>query len=581
MSKRIYSIICFSLIVVLRTGTANYLKLQNETFPVKEGNVYDESVGNVRRLWLVDPLMQVYPDQNSTVTKDYSNFWTYEGPCGTKADVIILVSAPVGSTISIKVKREGTPFEEAQVYKLITVPVEQNTGIDKRTERFSGIENPFVIRRAPFNIYEVIEPLEDKGFKSKDRFSAFYIQIPTVCASTETNDEYQVKVNVGDELLEGVFYVNTYAVKLPSISNSSFFYSNWLSVKSIEKYHKVRRFSDEWYSVISRYSKLMAHGRQNSILIPQEFLISKGNDIVLLREELIKFVDLFKDAGFKYFEGPHLTRKSKRGERGLKTLEVYLTKRSVDSDSGRHDLGQIIKLYKQFIAENDLEQNWFVHIADEPTNEYASAYMKVAKMVQKELPISRIIDATNVHEKIEGAIDIWGPTVKDFQDNKEFFFEMKQNGNAYFVYTCLHPGGRWLNRLLDQEKVRQVYFGWAAIKYDSFGFLHWGLNKYQKDPFQYSVVKFPNTAKQTNQFIPAGDSHIIFPGDGQPLSSLRFEAHRVGIEDYEMLSILEAHQYALTDSLINSVFKNYKDYNTDLKKYRLARKKLLESLKDN
>ena len=43
--------------------------------------------------------------------------------------------------------------------RLIAVPVEENTGLDSRTEQFKGNVNPHVIRRAPFETYEVIEPV--------------------------------------------------------------------------------------------------------------------------------------------------------------------------------------------------------------------------------------------------------------------------------------------------------------------------------------------------------------------------------------------------------------------------------------
>ena len=35
--------------------------------------------------------------------------------------------------------------------------------------------------------------------------------------------------------------------------------------------------------------------------------------------------------------------------------------------------------------------------------------------------------------------------------------------------------GKWLNRTLDMEKIRQVYFGWGGSKYNTMGYLHWGL----------------------------------------------------------------------------------------------------------
>ena len=58
----------------------------------------------------------------------------------------------------------------------------------------------------------------------------------------------------------------------------------------------------------------------------------------------------------------------------------------------------------------------------------------------------------------------------------------------------------------------QVYFGWAGSKYNTFGYLHWGLNQYKANPFKQSVVKHPSPQASSNNFLPAGDTHVIYPG---------------------------------------------------------------------
>jgi len=81
------------------------------------------------------------------------------------------------------------------------------------------------------------------------------------------------------------------------------------------------------------------------------------------------------------------------------------------------------------------------------------------------------------------------PLINDFQENESFFRTREKSGEQVLVYTCLIPGGKWLNRTLDMEKLRQVYFGWGAAHYGTNGYLHWGLNQYYADPFQQRVAK--------------------------------------------------------------------------------------------
>jgi hypothetical protein len=168
--------------------------------------------------------------------------------------------------------------------------------------------------------------------------------------------------------------------------------------------------------------------------------------------------------------------------------------------------------------------------------------------------------------------------INDFQENEAFFKERQNKGEKVLVYTCLIPGGKWLNRTLDMEKLRQVYFGWGAAHYNTSGYLHWGLNQYKEDPFEHSVVKHPSPAASANNYLPAGDTHIVYPGSDKPLSSIRFEAHRIGCEDYELLQALELKNKRKQQRLVKKLFRSYTDYNLDLTTYRSTRKKLLKSL---
>jgi len=94
------------------------------------------------------------------------------------------------------------------------------------------------------------------------------------------------------------------------------------------------------------------------------------------------------------------------------------------------------------------------------------------------MPGVKIFEAT-MSLSLVGAVDHWCPQVQEYQKHRDFFEQRKKAGDAVWVYTCLAPGGPWLNRLLDQERLRQVYLGWALAKYDLAGFLHWGFNHYR------------------------------------------------------------------------------------------------------
>ena len=119
--------------------------------------------------------------------------------------------------------------------------------------------------------------------------------------------------------------------------------------------------------------------------------------------------------------------------------------------------------------------------------------------------------------------------------------------------------------------------GWALVKYDLAGFLHWGFNHYCSgvDPFTQSVV--PHGQGPPN-YLPAGDSHVVYPGKDGPLSGQRFEAQRIGLEDAELLRLLAARDPARAQAIITRLFRAFDNYETDLAAYRAAKRDLLIAL---
>jgi anthranilate phosphoribosyltransferase len=80
------------------------------------------------------------------------------------------------------------------------------------------------------------------------------------------------------------------------------------------------------------------------------------------------------------------------------------------------------------------------------------------------------------------------------------------------------------------------------------------------------------------QYLPAGDSHILYPIKEGPLSSHRFEAHRIGMEDYELLAQLKSHDSARAQKIIARVLQGFDKYSKDVAEYRIARRLLLEAV---
>ena len=528
------------------------------------------------QLWLLDPLEAIYPDSNQLT--NYSHKWTCDFPQGVAANVHILVKLPKGEAFTIRAMNAGADLGYHVWSQLIDVPVEQNTGLDSRTEQFSGEINPYVIRRAPFRIFEVIKPMKTQECQNITEYSGFRLSIPPSIINEPGIHKVKILLKSDSFEKEGTFTIIVHPILQPELIESQFFYTNWFNLAKMEEYHHLERWTNPWFSMLDKYAKMMAYGHQNSITIPRELFQFENNEIILNDTLMLRFIDVFRKYDFKYFEAPHLMNRGESDDWGDPELKVALTKKRYYTEGGKKDVEILMKLIRDFAVKNNLTESWLQHVHDEPTAVSAQCYKDVAGQVKEIFPGVKIMEATNDRDGLVGAIDIWCPLINDFQENESFFRKRERKGEKVLVYSCLIPGGKWLNRTLDMERLRQVYFGWGAAFYDTAGYLHWGLNQYHADPFEQSVIKHTSPLAGSNNFLPAGDTHVIYPGEDGPLSSIRFESHRIGAEDYDLLQLLKKQDRRLYKKLINKLFWSYTDYNLSIKDYRNVKKKLLKYL---
>ncbi len=524
---------------------------------------------------LFDELVELFPDSSVDCGAAILHLHTARG-VPVAAHVLITGLDDAASELAFDLHHRDAHAPKARWYRFVDVPVEENTGLVSRTERFDGKENPHVIRRAPFRIFEALRPIESPTSVGASTI-ALRIEIPIAPDAPTGQFDYELFIGAGSFKSTLRLIVNVHAVAVPLIGRQTLHYTNWFSTQNIAKEHSLEQWSEEYWFMLARYAALMARGRQNTFWLRWPDVFEPGDDGVLRlqRQRLEHYVCTFNDAGLYYIEGaPFAGRPG--GDWSTTTLQLRLVDLPATSEAGRAALASMAGQLMEVIESNGWEDRWLQHIADEPTDTNAEDYRKLAAHLRELMPGVPIVEAT-MSTELAGAVDIWCPQVQEYQRHREFFEERRAHGDRLWVYTCLVPGGPWLNRLLDMERLRQVYIGWAAAKYDLHGFLHWGLNHYKTDPFVQSVVDHP-AMPGTNNRLPAGDSHVIYPSEDGPLSSHRFEAHRIGLEDYELLRALRADDSQAADRIIEQVFRAFDDYNTDVDVYREAKRQLLQAL---
>lgn len=107
-------------------------------------------------------------------------------------------------------------------------------------------------------------------------------------------------------------------------------------------------------------------------------------------------------------------------------------------------------------------------------------------------------------------------------------------------YLCAEPAHP--NTLTYSPAVESQMIPWLALKYNTNGYLRWAYNNWTEDPFNKPVFIH-------NQ----GDDYYVYPGEDGPISSIRWELLKEGIEDYELFRIIEEKGDISNDSLNKAI----------------------------
>jgi len=522
---------------------------------------------------LRDSLEFLYPD--STVSPRPNKSHQIDVARNSTAAVHLLVNGlEQGAALKVETKDErGRKAGDAQWFRLIDVPVEENTSPNVFTER-EGEYNEFVTRRAPFRVYDAMAPIDGK-IRATAETMALRLHLPITAQTRPGERTCNITLSHKGEQHELQLQVNVHAAVVPPVGKDSWHYTNWYSLDIMATRFGCEPWSAAHWRSIRKHAELMAHGRQNVIYYKWGDVFTKTADgPVLDRQRLRKLVKTFSDAGLYYIEGHHVAGRT-GGDWNATTFDVAGSGGvRATSPEGVELLAKSLGQVMEEIERNGWRDRWIQHVTDEPVDANAADYRILAGIVRRYMPGLPLLDAT-MNLKIAGSIDIWCPQVQEYQRNRDAFEKARSLGDKVWFYTCCAPGGPWLNRLLDQELLRPALYGWAAALFDLDGFLHWGLNHYRHDqnPFEQSVVGHGGSSK-----LPAGDTHVIYPGDREPWSSLRFEAQREGTEDFELFRILKQRDARRADAIVRRAIRGFDDYTKDVKAFRRAKKSLLEAL---
>ncbi len=520
-------------------------------------------------LLVVDPMEAVYPD-----VRPPSLRVTLAAPRGGAMLVqVVLLGEPGKMSVDhMDLLENGDPVSGARWYALPYVPVEQNTGMNFGTEALDGRKNPYVIRRAPFEITDPMVPVgeywDSAGWKARSaQFdqqarSAFAVRWPIGADAKTGVHDYVVTVKLtGGETVTARFSVQVYPVVMPATAQRSFDLVQTLHSAQIAKAHNVPLWSEEFWKLFEQYARKLVEGGQSTGFVMFENMAADcptGTE-AQFGERADRMIKIFKEVGMQSYLGsqifyPILPEDPKNPRWGVNSY----TSPVFGTPEGDAKARALYAQMRKVIEANGLTGKIKMQIKDEVPQAYNELYLRAAKMMREEIPEVKIYEVINEPNLgIADAVDEWCPLPNVYLFRQEFFDERKAAGSKVGFYTCMGPGASWVNRLLDQERTRVAHIAWFVYGYGFSSYLHWGANHWMADPFKQSVV--PSGGADPKVFLPAGDTHILYPGDAGPWISLRYEAQRLGAEDYEALNIYGNHDAKAAEKM---VFKHFPAMNT-------------------
>ena len=369
--------------------------------------------------------------------------------------------------------------------------------------------------------------------------------------------------------------------------------THWWNADAIYDWYKIEPLGDEWFSKVEPYLLNMVNHGTNVIFVPLFFhrreVVPRPAQLLLVYKDqnekydfdwsrVRRFVNLARKCGFEEFEWPHLWQMFIRQD-GF-TLAANETQRIYYENNGQRELlvpqdypatgpdyvnflHQFLPEFKKFLVEENLLENSYFHVSDEPgkTEKDINNYKAVRSLLHELAPWTdgRVMDALS--DIRYGKMDLIDFPIPIANAANEYIAE----GIPHWVYYCCFPRGVYINRFFDTPLAKIRMAGWLFYRLQALGFLHWGYNFWYEmnlgwnpnpqtliDPFTEGAVKFAYAGEGQ----PYGDSFVVYPGENGPLDSIRWEVFAESLQDY---ALLQSAGISYDDPLLGPI-KDYGDF---------------------
>ncbi len=275
--------------------------------------------------------------------------------------------------------------------------------------------------------------------------------------------------------------------------------------------------------------------------------------------------------------------------------------------------------YVKQLESHFREKGWlkipYIYWFDEPAPKDYAFVRGGFERLKKYAPGLTTMLTEQPEEALAGPVDIWCPVSPNY--NHAAAEKRRKHGERFWWYVCCGPKAPYCTLFIDHPATELRVWLWQTWQRDISGILVWRANYWTssaaypdspqnpyEDPMGY--VSGYSTPKGTKRYWGNGDGRFIYPPEAaaapgisgpkpvieSPVSSIRWEMLREGIEDWEYLyllrELLEKHRKNLSpeqmkrcESLLKvpeSITKSMTDFTTDPAPIYERRKAIAEAI---
>ncbi len=416
----------------------------------------------------------------------------------------------------------------------------------------------------------ISDPLYEKEEFSFDRCAVVYANL-FVPRNTPAGT-YKGTVSLvknGDKLATNEVEVEVSNVVLPDPVDWKFFLNVWMNPATVARWHKDEIWSDAHFKHLQPYIEDLAKHGQKTVVVPISFQ-PWGTQTVDPYPNTVRttFKDNRWDFDFEFFDRYVELHQSYNINKAIHCYSIVQGPGETDSCVISYIDGKTgeEKLLETHVGDSEWVQYW---------NAFFSAFRKhltikgwmartYISFDEKTPPIMEKLFAFMSEYASDFKISLAGNTPEDNYcklDDLSFAPPFNESGIAFSVpperyvdmsnllnsectscnkkrmrdsmittfYVCCAP--EFPNTFTFSPLVESRMLPWFAVQGGYDGFLRWAYNDWSPDPFEKPAFH-PN-----GPIFPTGDTYFVYPGDDGPITSLRWEQLREGIQDYELAVI--------------------------------------------